>query len=158
MKQLNERQLQTHVPWVGWLLIAYSLLQMIGGLIAFAVFMAGSAFWSQFIDNPWVWDPEAVRMFEFFNTFTVVFGVMIGALVIGLAIPALIAGIGLLARKAWARVLGVIVSVFMVLNIPMGTLVGGYAIFVLMQDAAADLFGSRPRGLHPPTLSQVTEI
>ena len=35
MKQLNEQQLQTHVPIVGWLLIAHSLLPMVMGLVAF---------------------------------------------------------------------------------------------------------------------------
>ncbi len=148
MKQLNEQQLQTHVPLTGWLLIAYSLLQMVGGLAAFAVFMFGSLFWTQLgqMDTA-ARDPEAVRMFAMFNTLTVLMAVFIGVLVIGLAIPALVAGIGLLAHKAWARVLGIIVSVFMVLNIPMGTLVGAYALYVLMQDAATRYFSSPPARL-----------
>ncbi len=145
MKQLNEQDLQTHVPLTGWLLIAYSVLQMVGGLAAFTIFMFGSVFWTDIarLDSA-ARDPEAVRIFAMFNTLTVLMAVFIGVLVIGLAIPALVAGIGLLAHKAWARVLGVVVSVFMVLNIPMGTLVGAYAIFVLMQVAATRYFSSPP--------------
>lgn len=145
MKQLNEQQLQTHVPIVGWLLIVYSLLNMVGGLIAFALFMSGSWFWTQLGQlEPAVNDPEAIRVFAMFNTLTVFTAVVTGVLVIGLAIPSLVAGIGLLARKSWARNLGVVASVFMLFVIPIGTLVGGYAIFVLMQDTATNYFASPP--------------
>ncbi len=148
MKQLNEQQMQTHVPIVGWLFIAYSILNMIGGLIAFALIMSGSWFWTQLGQlEPAVSDPEATRVFAIFNTLTVLTAVVIGVLVIGLAIPALIAGLGLLARKSWARIFGVIVSVFMLFGFPVGTLIGIYAIFVLMQDAALNYFVSPPRRL-----------
>lgn len=148
MKQLNEQQLQTHVPIVGWLFIAHSLLNMVGGLIAFVLFMSGSWFWTQLgqLESA-VYDPEATRIFAIFNNLTVLTAIVIGVVVIGLAIPALIAGIGLLARKSWARVLGVIVSVFMLFGFPVGTLIGIYAIFVLMQDAALDYFAPPPRRL-----------
>jgi hypothetical protein len=94
-----------------------------------------------------VTDPDAVRVFAMFNTLTALTATLIGGLVAGLAIPALVAGIGVLARKSWARILGVIVSVFALLSFPIGTLVGGYAIFVLMQDAATSYFASPPARL-----------
>ncbi len=145
MKQLNEQQLQTHVPIVGWLLIAHSLLQMVMGVVAFAFIMSASWFWTQLAQfEPATHDPEAARIFALFNAPIVLTAVVTGVLVVGLALAALIAGIGLLARKAWARVLGIVVSVFMVLNIPIGTLVGAYALFVLMQDAATRYFSSPP--------------
>ena len=145
MKQLNEQQLQTHVPIVGWLLIAYSLLHMVGGLIAFALIMTGSWFLTEL--GPVVNDPESVRVFTILTTLNTLTAILIGGLVIGLAIPALVAGIGLLARKSWARVLGIIVSVFALLSFPIGTLIGIYTIFVLMQDAATNYFASPPARL-----------
>jgi hypothetical protein len=145
MKQLSEQQLQTHVPIVGWLLIAHSLLQMVLGLFAFALIMSGSVFWSELGQmGPAVNDPDAVRIFAMFNTLTALTATLIGTLVFGLAIPGLIAGIGLLARKSWARVFGVVVSALGLVSFPIGTLVGIYAICVLMQDAATNYFASPP--------------
>ncbi len=145
MKQLNEQQLQTHVPIVGWLLIAHSLLQMVMGVVAFAYMMSASWFWTQLGQfEPATHDPEAARIFALINAPIVFTAVVTGVLVVGLALPALIAGIGLLARKSWARVLGVIVSAFRLFAIPVGTLIGIYAIFVLMQDAATRYFSSPP--------------
>ncbi len=148
MKQLNEQQLQTHVPIVSWLLIAYSILNMIGGLVAFAFIMSGSWFWTELGQlGPAIYDPEATRIFAMFTTLTTLTAILVGTLVVGLAIPALVAGIGLLARKSWARVFGVIVAVFMLFAVPVGTLIGIYAIFVLMQDVAINYFASPTRRL-----------
>jgi hypothetical protein len=142
MKQLNERQLQTHVPIVGGLLIAHSILNIVLGLFAFALIMSGSVFFTEL--GPAVNDPEATRIFSVFNTLIALTATVIGALVIGLALPALVAGIGLLARRSWARIFGIVVSVFTLCAIPVGTLIGGYAIFVLIQDAAPGYFASPP--------------
>jgi hypothetical protein len=151
MKQLNEQQLQTHVPIVGWLLITYSILNMIVGLFAFAFIMSGSVFFTQL--GPAVNDPEATRIFSVLTTLTTLTATLTGVLVIGLAIPALVAGIGLLARKSWARIFGFIMSVFMLIVVPIGTLIGIYTILVLMQDAATTYFASPPArlqtALHP---------
>jgi lysylphosphatidylglycerol synthetase-like protein (DUF2156 family) len=140
MKQLNEQQLQTHVPIVGWLLIARSVLEMVGGLIAFALVMGTGVLLTDL--GPMVRDPEAVRVFPMVASLLALTPTLIGALVFGLAIPGLIAGIGLLARKSWARVLGVIVSVLGLVSFPFGTLIAIYALFVLLQDAAAGYFAT----------------
>jgi hypothetical protein len=143
MKQLNEERLQTHVPITGWLLIAYGILGVIGGLIAFALIMSGSVFWTQLRQvGAEANDIDAVHIFGMFNTLIELTAILIGGLVIGLSIPALVAGIGVLARKSWARILGVIVAVFALINFPIGTLIGIYAIVVLMQDAALHSFAS----------------
>ena len=145
MKQLNEQQLQTHVPIVSWLLIAHSVLQLVLGLFVFALIMGGSVFWTELgqLESA-ATDPDAVRIFAMFNTLTALTATLIGGLVVGLSIPALIAGIALLARKSWARILGIVVSVFMLFAVPVGTLIGVYAILVLMQDAATNYFVSPP--------------
>ena len=60
--------------------------------------------------------------------------------VILLSIPGIIAGIGLFKRKEWARILTLILSVIKLLNIPIGTAVGAYSIWVLVQDETTSLF------------------
>jgi hypothetical protein len=138
MNQLSEQQLQTHVPLVGWLFIARSILDLVGGLIAFALIMGTGVFLGDL--GTAIRDPEAVRVLPMVASLLAFVAMLVGALVVGLAIPGLIAGIGLIARKSWARVLGVIVAVFGLLSFPFGTLVGIYAIFVLAQDAAVGYF------------------
>jgi hypothetical protein len=145
MKQLNEQQLQAHVPIVGWLLIANSLLQMVVGLFAFALIMSGNVLWAELGQlGPAVNDPDALRVFQMFTTITALTAILIGGLVIGLAIPALVAGIGVLARKRWGRVLAIVAAVLGLAGIPIGTLIGIYAIFVLMQDGATNYFAPSP--------------
>jgi ABC-type Fe3+ transport system permease subunit len=50
------------------------------------------------------------------------------------SIPGIIAGIGLLLRANWARYLGLVVGFINLLNIPIGTIIGVYAIWVLMKE------------------------
>ena len=145
MKQLNEQQLQTHVPISGWLLIAHSLLGVIAGLFVFTLIMSGSWFFNQL--TPVVNDPEGTRIFTILTTINTLAAILIGGLVIGLSLPALVAGIGVLARKSWGRILGIIVAVFALISFPLGTLIGIYVIFVLMQDVATHYFASTPAPL-----------
>lgn len=60
--------------------------------------------------------------------------------VILFSIPGIIAGIGLFKRKEWARILTLILSVIKLMNIPIGTAVGAYSIWVLVQDETTALF------------------
>jgi hypothetical protein len=57
-----------------------------------------------------------------------------------LGIPGLLAGYGLLTRKPWARVLAIVVGILGLLNFPVGTAIGIYTLWVLMQPAASEYF------------------
>lgn len=57
-----------------------------------------------------------------------------------LALPGLLAGIGILKRKNWGRVLGIVISFLNLLNVPLGTIIGGYSLWVLFQESAATYF------------------
>ena len=48
-----------------------------------------------------------------------------------LALPALIAGFGLLARKPWARTLTLVIAVINLFGFPFGTALGAYQLWVL---------------------------
>ena len=64
-----------------------------------------------------------------------VFGGMGVGLSVGIAIislPSIIVGIGLVKMRSWARVLGIILSALNLLNFPLGTLLGGYGLWVLL--------------------------
>lgn len=61
-----------------------------------------------------------------------------------LSIPGLIGGIGLFKFKEWARILVLIVSALKLLNFPIGTAVGVYSIWVLVQKETTELFTTTP--------------
>lgn len=146
MKQLSEQQLRTHIPVAGWLLIANSLLGLVGSLFLFTLMVSAGSLFADL--GPATNDAEATRIFTLMTTYTTFLAALISGLWVLVSIPGLIAGAGMLARQSWGRVLGIVVSVLTLLNFPIGTLIGGYALFLLFQDAASTYFGSRPRGLN----------
>ena len=57
-----------------------------------------------------------------------------------MSLPHIIGGIGLLKRKNWARMLVLIIACLDLLCIPVGTAVGVYGIWVLLNDKTPQLF------------------
>lgn len=60
-----------------------------------------------------------------------------------LAIPSIVIGLALLGFHGWARVSGILLAVFQLLNLPLGTLVGFYSLWVLFSDDADMIFNRR---------------
>lgn len=70
-------------------------------------------------------------------------GVVGGLLFLMLAVvssPCVIAGVGLLKRREWARVLTIVLCVLNVFNIPLGTVLGIYGLWVLFHQQTVPLF------------------
>jgi peptidoglycan/LPS O-acetylase OafA/YrhL len=61
------------------------------------------------------------------------------------SVPAIAAGIGLLKLRPWARILGIVVAVLYLIHIPLGTIVGIYALWVLFNGETERLLSSAPR-------------
>ena len=59
-----------------------------------------------------------------------VFAIFIAAL----AIPSLVCGWALLNYKPWARTLGIVLSILQLGSFPLGTLLGAYGLWVLLND------------------------
>jgi len=57
-----------------------------------------------------------------------------------LSVPTLLAGFGLLRRKRWARTLGMVLAAIELFQIPVGTVLGGYSLFVLAQQRTREFF------------------
>jgi hypothetical protein len=77
-----------------------------------------------------------------------VVGSVIAVFLTIVSVPGLIAGIGLLRRRPWARILAIVVSCLDLFNIPFGTALGVYTFYVLMNDEAIQLLSETPAG--PP--------
>ncbi len=124
MNQLNQRQVQQHVVILGW-------LQIIGSL----VFLAIGAFVFLLLTGIGVASGEADAV-----AVLSIVGTAIAAFLAILSLPGILAGIGLLMRKNWGRILAIVVGILNLANVPIGTVIGLYTLWVLLQDAATDLF------------------
>jgi len=124
MNQLDEKQLRTHATIVGWLLIVTNALFLLLAAFLFTLLVGiGVA----------VGDPEARRILA-------IVGTSLAVLLTALGIPGIVAGAGVLARRSWGRILAIVVAVLSLLNFPIGTIIGIYAIWVLLQESAAAYF------------------
>lgn len=63
-----------------------------------------------------------------------------------LAVPGLLAGYGLLKRAKWARVLALVLGFFNLFNFPIGTAIGIYTFWVLLQTDIDNYFAPLKTG------------
>jgi hypothetical protein len=114
------------VAVVGWLQIVHCLLGIVWGLFSAAVLLGiGAA-----TDEAMVFRIMAVTAAAF------------GGLMFVLSAPGIVAGIGLLRHASWARIMALVLAVLELALFPIGTLLGAYTIFVLVQRAAPEIFGA----------------
>lgn len=123
----------THVKVLGWLFIVFGVFyvmlafgsSMVMGLLATIVAGQGG-------------DDAAVG--------ATVLGLAGGAAFVFwlcLGIPGILAGWGLLNYKPWARILAIVLSAIRLINIPIGTVLGIYGLWVLFNKETEALF-ARP--------------
>ena len=99
------------------------------GLIAFIFFVGIGAI---------AGDATAMGILGLIGTLAVIFmGV--------LAIPSVLAGIGLLQRQEWGRILALVVGFLSLIDFPIGTALGVYTIWVLMDDSTRPAFTGTAR-------------
>jgi hypothetical protein len=63
------------------------------------------------------------------------------------ALPSLITGYGLLYYRPWARIVGIVLSAISLINIPVGTIVGAYGLWVLLNKDTERLFNNPVAGV-----------
>jgi hypothetical protein len=73
-------------------------------------------------------------------TITSIVGTALGIFLVLTSLPEIIGGFGLLKRKAWARILILIVACLDLLWIPIGTIIGIYELWVLLNEETVKLF------------------
>jgi hypothetical protein len=118
-------RMEKHIAIVTALRIGFGFM---GVLIAVIVFVAvvGSGRLSE--------DPEAIRI-------TSIIGPAVAIFLIVVSVPGIICGVGLYKRKGWARILALILAIPDLVNsIPIGTIIGIYTIWVLLNKETAQLF------------------
>lgn len=71
-------------------------------------------------------------------------GGLIALLVFVLSVPGIIVGIGLYGLRPWSRILGIVLSALDILNVPIGTAIGVYGLWVLLHNQTEPLFRPHP--------------
>jgi hypothetical protein len=120
--------MEQHFKVVAVLQIVMGLLSISVGLMILGIVAGAGAFASAMSGNH----------LAFFITGTV--GLFIGVILLMLALPSIVAGIGLLQRRDWARTLTIVLSFFHLLHVPFGTIVGAYSLWALFQPDAETYF------------------
>ncbi|MGD0755523.1 MAG: hypothetical protein ABR927_10730 [Bacteroidales bacterium] len=122
---MEDSKMKKHVTVVGAIQIGIGILSLIG---AVAVFFA-----LRFAKGAAGDDYTGQQVLGFLS-------VSLPVLILFLATLSLVGGIGLLIYKPWARYLVIVVAALGCLFIPIGTLSGVYALWVLLQDDTVKLF------------------
>ena len=102
---------------------ALAILIVFGGMAGAAGFAAG--------DEPDAW--LAVPILS-------IIGSVLMLIALTLSIPGIIGGWGLLKSKNWARVLMIVLSALHLINIPIGTFLGIYGLWVLLSKETELMF------------------
>jgi len=121
---MKVNELEMHVRVLGWLYILSNSILLLVGLTGL-VFLTGIGLVSG--------DLDSVGVLGFIDGVGFIFFA-------ALALPGMLAGYGLLRRTSWARVLVLVVAFLGLLDFPIGTAIGIYTFWVVLQDDAAEYF------------------
>lgn len=113
-----------HIRVVGWLHIVLALILAAAGIFLFLLFAgigAGSG------------DMEAMGILGAIGFASAVFMFLI-------ALPGFLAGYGILNLRPWARILGIVVGILDLAAVPIGTVVGGYTLWILFEKDTVRFF------------------
>lgn len=122
-------RLAGHIRLLGILWVAISTFRLIPGLFLIALFHEGAGFL-----------PPEVPSF--------VHGLLqaVGTLLIVGALLGLAAGVGLLQRQSWGRMLAIVLAVISLVDMPFGTALGIYTLWVLLPGKSEEEYKQIARG------------
>jgi hypothetical protein len=115
--------MEKHITVLGALYIAFGAMQVLAAIIIFTAVVGGGILSC---------DEGAIAI-------TSAIGSALASFLILLAAPGIIGGIGLLRGRRWARILVLILGCLNLFNIPFGTALGIYTIWVLIDDRSIEL-------------------
>ena len=125
--------METHVKVLAWLNIVFGALGTCFGLGLMALLSVIGV--ASAASDPDGWMALPILGFT---------GVALGAFILMLSLPGIVAGIGLLKYRPWARILTIVLSALNLINFPFGTILGIYGLYVMLSEEGARLFAARP--------------
>jgi hypothetical protein len=139
---LKARDWDLHVNVLGWLVIAHAALVGAVGLIV----MFGGQFVHKLVtENPRLLENANPRDVPPPEVFALVppMTFMIGVLFLLIALPSIIAGVGLLRYRSWGRALTRVLSFLRLLEVPFGTATAIYSFWVLLSQDGKRYFNDK---------------
>ena len=136
MTETDDNTMASHIKILGILHIVFGALGILGALFLLLLFggLAGIAGAAADLETD-----RAAAM-----GVLGVIGVICFFVLLVLSLPGLIAGIGLLKFRPWARILGIVVSAIDLIHIPLGTAIGIYGLWALLSNEGEMLFRQPP--------------
>jgi zinc-ribbon domain len=125
-------RVQEHIRLLGILWMALSAVNVLGGGVLLIVANTLFANWNQFPSNV---HPFFLRPLLSF----------VGVLVLAKALAGFLTGYGLLQREPWARILALIFGFLSLFNVPFGTALGIYTLWVLLPAASDEEYRTLSR-------------
>jgi hypothetical protein len=120
--------MERHVTVLGILYIAFSALGFLLAIIIFTAVVGGGIISG---------DSEAMAITGIVGPAVALFFVLLSA-------PGMIGGIYLLKHRPWARILVLVLGFINLIEIPIGTALGIYTIWVLFKNETAQMFTPSP--------------
>jgi hypothetical protein len=127
--------MQTHVKVVAVGFIVLSALGVLAALMMMLIFGGAAGIVGAAAD-----EPEAAIAIPIIG----MTGTLLTVFLFAVSLPGLITGFGLLSWKPWARVLAIVLCAINLINIPIGTLLGIYGLWVLLNKDTERLFETQP--------------
>ena len=125
----KEDQLKKHIELLGILQIAFGSILFLIGIIGFAI-LQGTGLIAFLAEK----SGDGILAMRIMTL--IAWAVLFLALLV--ALPLVLAGIGLMKRRRWARILTLIISAINLLNMPLGTVLAIYAFWVLMNQESIE--------------------
>ena len=129
--------MEKHIQVVGILNITYRAMLLLASFILVAI----AACFGRFMEMLMRMGELNARdvPYEILDIIPVILVVVAIAMFV-VSVAGIIAGIGVLKKKPWGRVLMLVISFINLLRIPFGTALGAYSIWVLLNDETIRLF------------------
>jgi len=122
--------MDTHVKVLGALQIALGAFGLLAAALLVVVFGGAAGIVGA------SGDPEAAIAIPIIG----LTGMTLVVFLLATSLPGVIIGVGLLRRRPWARIAGIVISIIGLMMIPFGTLVGLYGLWVLFNSETERLF------------------
>ncbi len=121
--------MESHVKILGVIWIALSALGLLASLLVLLAVVGGGLISG---------DPEAAKI-------TAIVGPILAVVLVLVALPALVGGMGLMNYRNWARIVIVVLSILALTAFPFGTALGAYGIWALLiHPEGVQLFAGKP--------------
>ncbi len=116
--------MQKHIQLLGVIYIAYHAIGLLFAWLIWGV-LSGIGFMSG--------DPQAAGILTLVGT-------VVAGLLLVLSVPGIVGGVGILKGWWWSRYLVLVLGLFNLVRVPLGTILGVYTFWVLMQDESVAFF------------------